>query len=125
MVTVNYERHIGRRVTGQQGDGSFGASATKTVPGDPADVAAAWAAWAPENFPLAIDGAPRESVTPKWRYWRVDTADGCALSVNINSRASGKTTLAVEMKKLHSVEQVAEYKAAFKECLARFADSLR
>lgn len=126
-VTVLFEQHLGRRAVNQRCDGTFAASASKTIPGERADVAAAWSAWvSPEtaNMPLVLDGPPRESATEKWHYWRATTAEGAAVSVNMNSRAAGKTTLAVDVKNLSSAEQSAEYKTLFKELFAEFAASL-
>lgn len=120
-VTVLFEQHIGRRALNQRCDGTFGTSASKTVPGNPADIADAWTMWAKNHFPLPLEGQPRRSSTEKWEYWRATGSNGAALSVNINSRAAGKTTLAAEVKKLGSAEQSAEYKALFKDLFAEFA----
>lgn len=130
-VAVSFEQHIGRRVPGERCDGSFGANASKTVPGARADIAAAWAEFAaPESgrLPLVLDGEPRISETAKWNYWRVTATsptapDGSSASVsmNIQSRTPGKTTVAAEVKGLASPEDSAHYKALFKQALADFA----
>lgn len=111
-VAVSFEQHIGRRVPGERCDGSFGANASKTVPGAQADIAAAWAEFAPQ-LPLILDGEPRISETAKWNYWRVKATsptapDGSSASVsmNIQSHTPGKTTVAAEVKGLTSPPRI-------------------
>lgn len=65
---------------------------------------------------------------PFWNYWRVTATsptapDGSSASVsmNIQSRTPGKTTVAAEVKGLASPEDSAHYKALFKQVLADFA----
>lgn len=69
MVTVGYERMIGKRALGQRCDGKFSASASRTVSGDKDDALAKWL--------LAVDGItefdgafaeeePRQSQSPNW-----------------------------------------------------------
>lgn len=81
-VTVEYEKHIGRRETGQTQSGDYEATATKTLPGTMDEVLDYWAAQLPADPAAAtfdgieFAGRPSVSRTEKWRYWRVSLADG-------------------------------------------------
>ena len=126
-VTILFEQHIGRRKPGQRGDGTFGASVSRTLIALPSDVIYNWERWAaPEasNVPLVYAEAPRVTSTEKWDYWRVTTADGAKISVNITSAGDHKTTLAVDVKNLASEEESAQYKALFIEVFGNFMDYL-
>lgn len=128
-VAIAYEHEIGARVPGERCDGSFAASATKTLNGTMDDVYAAWCDFAANLVGVAgvpFAGDARRSETPKWRYWRINLDNGAAVSVNITQKppsASGvqKVALAAEVTKLNSVEQVDYWKAEWKELLASFA----
>ncbi|RJF86028.1 hypothetical protein [Sphingomonas cavernae] len=113
MLTVEYERAIGRRVIGQTCTGDFSAAATRTLPGDKDAAIAAWRAAVAgmdtfDGVPFA--GPPRESSTEKWRYWRVDLADGTKVTAMGSDKAPGKAGLAVNHDKLADADAVARWK---------------
>ena len=90
MVTVEYERHIGRRETGQSQGGDYTASRSRTLPGAPDEVLARWlerlrADAAFDGVPFG--GEPAVSRTEKWRYWRVKLADGSKVTVTVTAKA--------------------------------------
>ena len=129
MVTVEYEKHIGRRVTGQRQDGAHEATATKTVPGTMDEVLDRWLAQVPAaeqgfaGVPFAEE--PGISRTDKWRYWRVALADGSRVMVSIAdkpraaARAPGPaSTLAVTSAKLATRADADRWKAYWKAYLA-------
>ena len=67
-ITVAYEQHIGRRVPGQDCDGAFAVSATKTCAGTLDDVLARWVDFLKDREELggiAISRGPDTSVYGK------------------------------------------------------------
>ncbi|TVR55395.1 MAG: hypothetical protein EA426_15345 [Spirochaetaceae bacterium] len=122
-VTVEYERHIGRRAEGQLSSGAFSVSASKTFAA--ADLDAALAAWcAAIGTPEAYDGVAAErpaqvSTSEAWRYWRVKLADGSGATVAISMKATGKATASVSHDGLPDGDVTTSRKAYWKSVLAR------
>ncbi|WP_420750714.1 hypothetical protein [Rhodococcus sp. O3] len=120
-VTVAYEQHIGRRVPGQQSDGTFSAAASRTVDGSPDDALAAWTALIGGRTRLAdrdLAGDPTTSTTPKWRYWRCTLDDGTRVEVTIGESGPGRSRIAVAHNRLPSPDSVDDAKAFWKSLLA-------
>jgi hypothetical protein len=124
MVTVEYEKHIGRRETGQRG-GSWSSTTSRTVPGTMDEVLERWLALlaaAPEQD--AFDGVPwaaepAVSRTEKRRYWRVPLADGSKVTVTISDKPGGDgSILAATSDKLAGKEDAGRWKAYWKAFLA-------
>lgn len=91
-VAIAFERHIGRRMTGQGEDGTFQASCSRTLVGSLDEIAAAWALRADvDGLPLGLtwQGEPRLSSSEKWRYWRCGLSDGTRLVVSVGSSPRG------------------------------------
>jgi hypothetical protein len=85
-IAVAYEQQIGRRVPGQQCDGGFQVSVSKTFLGSMDTVLARWQAAMEGGGQFAaifITRGPEVSRTDKWRYWRCALADGSRVSVGI------------------------------------------
>ncbi|NJD26989.1 MAG: hypothetical protein FIA92_01685 [Chloroflexi bacterium] len=124
-ITVEFERAIGRRQVGQRADGTFVATASKTI-GVAAE--AAFDAFADEavrgrwlaDTPLRLRGA-----TPH-RIVRFDWADGPErVQVTFDPKAEGRTLVALEHQRLADGEAVKGSKAFWKDRLAdlqRFLD---
>lgn len=117
-VTVAYEQHIGRRQVGQQCDGKFSVTVSKTVSGD---MDAALATWSESMDGIRdidgvdIIGEPRITQTDKWRYWKVDLADGSKLNVNIQTKPSGdKSTVSINHDKLSTADDVERLRTYWK-----------
>jgi len=113
-ITIAYEQHIGRRIPGQQGDGTFAASASKTVSGSMDAALTAWIALVDDRSSfngLAVTDEPTTSATAKWRYWRCGLEDGSRVNVTVNESAPGKCRVAVQHSRLVSPEAAAECKA--------------
>lgn len=132
-IAIAFEHHIGRRVASQRCDGSFAASASKTLSGTMDEVADARAAFAEGLYEVDgvafADEEPRRTATEKWRYWRTELENGAGVSVNISAKAPAKdgtpkVVLAVATTKLNSSEQADQFKAAWKAVLAEFAKGL-
>lgn len=129
MVTVEYEKHIGRRETGQRG-GSWSSTTSRTLPGTMDEVLERWLALlaaAPEQG--AFDGVPwaaepAVSRSEKWRYWRVPLADGSKVVITVSAKPGGATgggdasVLAATSDKLTVKDDVARWKAFWKGFLA-------
>jgi hypothetical protein len=121
MLTVAYEQHIGRRVAGQDCDGEFSVSVTKTLHAD-LDGALQWWLDAVEGVEelsgVAITSGPDVNRTDKWRYWRAGLADGSRVNVNIYEKSPGKTSLGIQHEKLESADQIEHWRAWWKGQLA-------
>jgi hypothetical protein len=121
MVTVGYERMIGRRAVGQTCTGSFSANASRTILGTMDSAREAWAALNAERAEYAgavATGEPRCTDSANWRYWRVDLDDGSKVAVMFSEKPGGKAAVAVNHDKLGSAEAVAAAKAFWKPLLA-------
>ena len=121
MVTVAYEQHIGRRVPGQRGDGTFAISASKTITasldgalerwvehvGTPADVSG-----------IRLERGPDISSTKKWRYWRCGLSDGSRVTVNISAKSETKSVVSVQHEGLESEEAGEHWRSFWKATLS-------
>lgn len=119
-ITVAYEQAIGRRKPGQLADGSFNASVSRVVPGDPARLHAEWMAASSKLRAVAgadVDGGPTGSITPKRRYWRASFSDGSRVTMAFEKKAPGKTLVSVEHSKLASARHIEDVKEAWRELL--------
>lgn len=120
MVTVGYERMIGRRDTGQTCAGDWSASASRTIAGNMDQAIARWTtvAEAQDSFAgVSAQSAPRQSASGKWRYWRIDLADGSKVAVNACDKAGGKAIVGISHDGLPDAESVARAKAFWKGLL--------
>lgn len=120
-ITIAYEQHIGRRIPGQQGDGTFASSASATVPGSMDTALAAWIAVVQGRTAfngLEITEQPTKSATAKWRYWRCGLEDDSRVNVTVNESAPGKSRVAVQHGRLATPEAASEWKAYWKTQLA-------
>lgn len=120
MVTVGYERLIGRREVGQTCTGTFSANASRTIVGTMDSARDAWAALHAERAEYAGAVAtcePRLTESEKWRYWRVDLDDGSRVAVMFSDKSGGKVTVAVNHDKLSSIDEIAKAKAFWKPLL--------
>ncbi|SDK56818.1 hypothetical protein SAMN05216298_0582 [Glycomyces sambucus] len=121
-ITVGYEQERGLREPGQRPDGTFSASASKTVA---APIGAAFehladperqAAWAGGLELSQRSASPPKSV-------RFDAGDGSQVYANLTAKGD-RTIVGIEIAKLASAEAAAAAKAAWKERLGRFAEGL-
>ena len=129
-VTVEYEKHIGRRETGQTQSGEYDATATRTFPGAMDEVLDRWIAQLPVDAAAAkfdgieFAGEPSVSKTDKWRYWRVALADGSRVTVTIAQKPGGParadgpaSALSVTSGKLPTRDDALRWKAFWKAYL--------
>ncbi|GAB3653809.1 hypothetical protein [Glycomyces tarimensis] len=122
-ITVGYEQERGLREPGQRADGTYSATASKTVPVDTA-TAFEWVAdderrslWLDDLVLTQRSAAPPKSV-------RFDASDGTRVLVDLAVKGENTTAVQVEIAQLASGEAAAEAKAAWKERLARLAAAL-
>jgi hypothetical protein len=122
MVTVAYEQHIGRRVSGQDCNGQFSVSASKTIVGTLDVALEIWKTKAKghtEFSDVPISRAPELSQTEKWRYWRCGLSDGSRISVNFSAKPQGKAVISIQHERLESMEQVEHWRKFWKEFINR------
>ena len=123
-VTVGYERIKGLRATGQQRDGSFEGSASKTFP---VPVERLYAAW--------IDESERDTwMKPGWltlrtaqegKSARFDVADdGGILALYFTDKGSDKSSVQLQMANLTSKEAAGAFRETWKARLAELASHL-
>ncbi len=125
-VTVEYEKHIGRREPGQRQSGEYTTAVSRTLPGTIDEVLDRWLAALPaRDDAIAFDGVPIAeepsfSRTDKWRYWRVRLADGSKVAVSISAKPGGEAaSVTVESGKLAGRADIGRWKAYWKAYLAR------
>ncbi len=122
-LTVGYEQARGMRLAGQRPDGTFEATASKTVPRGVETV-----------FAQVVDDAPRASwLGPGWRVVsatapkraRLEDDGGARVTVEVTSVSAAKVRVAVQHVKLAGPEEVAEQKAFWKDALGRLTATPR
>jgi hypothetical protein len=121
-ITVAYAQHIGRRQPGQMADGSYQASASRTLAGDPEEVFALLRARLDPKRDIdgvALDGSARTSQTGKRSYWRAKLADGTSVAVAVEAKSPGRSLVAVNHEKLADAEATGRWMAFWKEELGR------
>ncbi len=116
-ITVGYEQARGMRAPGQQSDGSFSASASKTV-----DVAAERAFEAFADAELRARWLPgvevrvRTATPPKW--FRADWEDGSTrIAVGFTAKGDAKAQVGVAHERLADAESAARMKTYWRERL--------
>lgn len=131
-VAVSIEQHIGRRVVGQTCRGTYAANASKTISGDWLEIFPQFCSYMENNLGALLSpptDSPRVAETEKWRYWKIDLADGSKVSVNCQAKpskdpANPKTGFGVSHDNVGSMEAREEYKAMWKEILNDFTKQL-
>ena len=120
-VTVAYEQHIGRRAPGQNNDGTFEVSVTKTIAGTKEDVFALWqeAHGEAQDFKGEAIKNVRTSVTPVRLYWRCDLVDGSSFAVAAEQKAPSKVMLAATHTKLKSEADKEQWRQYWKELISK------
>lgn len=122
-ITVGYEQERGVRAPGQRSDGTFSATASKTL-GVPIGAAfehladpGTQAGWVGDLELVQRSASPPRSV-------RFDASDGSRVLVNLSVQGESKTAVQVEIAKLASAEDVGPAKEAWKTRLERLAAQL-
>ena len=122
MVTVGYERMIGRREIGQTCAGSFAANASKTLSGEKDEALARWLELVEGRVEFAgalVTGEPRITRSEKWRYWRIGLDNGSRATLGFSGKPNGKSAVGVNHEKLANAQAAAQAKAFWKDLLAQ------
>ena len=126
-VTVEYERRIGRRQTGQRQNGEFEATATRTLTVTMDEAFDRWLARLPDAPPpaafdgVAFAGEPSTSRTEKRRYWRVGLTDGSRVTVSFSTKPDGAgAQVAVQHGKLAGSSDAERWRSFWRAYLRSF-----
>ena len=122
-----YEHHIGRRVPGQQPDGTFRLSVSRATPLGMQRLIDEWTQFAAhdEEIRALLVAEPRVSGTEKRITWRVKGTDDTAITVISEPKAGGTAALVVQHGGLASQDSSAETKAVWLAAVTRFLDQLQ
>ena len=122
-VTVGYERIKGLRVRGQQRNGTFGMTISRTFNVPVATLFDAWANAATRRRWLGATGLKvRTSTAPK--TMRLGLSDGTILAVGFTAKGPGKSSVALEHPGLPDRETAARIKQQWAEWLAALRTAL-
>ncbi len=122
-ITVEFERHIGKRKVGEVKDGTFQTAVSKTLPGNIDQVYKAWLNHITDikSFnSLSISEEARLSESDKWRYWRTALEDGTRIVVTVGYKTDEKSSLTIGMEKLQDQSAVKFWKDYWKKYLENF-----
>jgi hypothetical protein len=123
MVAVGYERIRGLRVRGQQRDGSYQASKSRTF-NVPVDVL--FDAWTdPSTRRKWLDEPIKVRTAKKPKSMRIDFPGAGILSLNFLAKGKSKSSVAVDQVKMESKEAVAAMKEEWSERFDRLAELLK
>jgi hypothetical protein len=120
-IAVAYEQHIGRRKPGQMSDGTYSASASRTVEFGRNEAFQKWDAFASEMRSIGgtgFLGTASVSQTPKRSYWKQKCEDGSKVIIGIEEKPNGRALIAVEHQKLKTEPSLATIKSAWVKALA-------
>ena len=121
-IAVAYEQHAGRRVPGQQPDGSFRMSVSRSTSLAMADLMSRWAAFAatdPDVRRLTC-AEPRVSGTDNRITWRTEGHHGSTVTVISEPKKSGTAALVVQHGGLPSPAVSADTRLTWTSVLERF-----
>lgn len=116
-VTIAYEQHIGRRIAGQRGDGTFEVSVSKTLDMTREEAFAQCLkllSSVTEFNNRTIDKV-RTSETPVRSYWRCSISDGGKLTLSVEQKSPGKTLLVMTHAALQSTEEAMAWREFWKD----------
>ena len=122
-----YEHHIGRRVPGQQPDGTFRLSVSKSTIFGMQRLIDEWTTFAAHDEAILalLAAEPRVSGTEKRITWRVKGADDTAITVISEPKANGSAALVVQHGGIASQQASVETKAVWTAAVTRFLNNLK
>lgn len=125
-ITVAYEQQSGRRLPGQQADGTFQMSVSKTVDLGMREAMEKWQDFAASDREVTklLGSEPRTSGTEKRLTWRGKATDGSALMFTSEPRPNGKTAVIAQQMKLPTQERNEAAKEFWAEVMERFVATL-
>jgi hypothetical protein len=121
-TAVAFEHHIGRRIPGQQPDGTFRLSVSRTTPLGMPELMTAWSEFAATDADVLafLAAPPRVSGTANRITWRVKGVDDTAITVISEPKPNGTASLVVQHGGLASPESSAQVRAAWLAVVDRF-----
>lgn len=124
-ITVAYEQHSGRRLPGQQADGTFQTSVSRTTNMGVQVAMDTWVRFAADDAEVQrlVASPAKTSGSDKRKTWRTKAADGSALLVTSELRPNGKTAVIAQQLKLPSPEANVEAKERWAAVLERFLET--
>lgn len=118
-LTVRYEQSIGRRQAGQNNDGSFSVSVSKTLDGSVGEALHWWLKKAQSrtefNGVAIVTSSTTE--TEKWRHYRVALKDGSRVVISIYAKTPTKAGFGLQHDKLPSAEAMESWRVYWKTLL--------
>lgn len=124
MLTVEFERSIGRREVGQSCEGDFGTSVNKTLAGTMDSALSNWQKLVGDRREfdgVAFAHEPNITETLKWRYWRVSLADNSKININIMQKNPEKAAFSLQHEKLQNQNDIERWKKYWKTFLTDFS----
>jgi hypothetical protein len=119
-IAVAFEQSIGRRAPGQDNDGTFQVSTTRTLPGTMDEALVAWVALVgnrKEFMGVAVSRGPETSRSEKFCYWRCTLSDGSRVSMNFHDKAPGRASIGLGHDRLQSPADVERWREFWKGLL--------
>jgi hypothetical protein len=125
-TAVAYEHHIGRRIPGQQPDGTFRLSVSRSTTLAMQPLMDAWSDFAARDASVVamIATEPRVSGTSNRITWRARGEGESVITVISEPKAVGTASLVVQHGGLPSPEASAETKSAWLTIVNRFLESV-
>ena len=123
MVAVGYERIKGLRVRGQQRNGTFGMTRSRTYNVDVTTLFDAWSdartrkRWLGESLKVRTATAPKSM--------RLQSADGGIIAVGFYAKGAGKSSVALEQIKLPDRDTAERLKTLWSERLDALGEELK
>ena len=118
-VAIAFEQHAGLRVPGQSSTGEYRVGASRTVQFERDAAIERWVQLWGEADHL---GQPvfnvRRSRTEKRTFWRAQLGDVGKLEVAAAAKGDDKAIVSTELTRLRSPDQIGEWRAHLKQCLA-------
>lgn len=121
-VAVAYEQHIGRREAGQNANGSYEASVSRTVAGSREEVFTRLSAELDSLTTIAECAVQnrRTSVTPVRSYWRCNLDRGDKIAVAVEAKADSKVLIVATHTNLSSAILADDARTYWKQRLANY-----
>jgi hypothetical protein len=121
-VTVAYEQHIGRRLPGQQPDGTFQTSASQSTKLGMEQLMDAWTEFAAGDPEIldAVEGDVRTSGTEKRLSWRAKLHNATSVIVTSEPKPDGAASIVVQHTGSQTQERNNEAKAKWSSVVERF-----
>lgn len=118
-ITVAYEQHTGKRLPGQNSDGTFEVTVSKTIDKPRDTLFAELVSWFESQYRLnnLEPTNARTSQTPVRSYWRCELSDGSRFAASVES-SGDKSKLVLTHTKLPSNQQIDQLKVYWTEVLS-------